>query len=55
LVCGNKAKDRITEATGTITACCEYLYGEARFQLEGVQDGKPFQIWIEKSRAELVE
>jgi hypothetical protein len=51
---GSRVKDTVTGAIGTVTAVCEYLCGTTRLMIEGMADGKPFEMWMEKSRCEVV-
>ena len=50
---GAKVKDSVTGFVGTVTARCEYLHTGTRVIIEGIADGRPVEMWIDESRAEV--
>jgi hypothetical protein len=52
---GSKVRDTITGTVGTATARCVYFSGTGtRLIVEGMAEGKPFEMWVEESRCEVV-
>lgn len=48
---GSKVKDSVTGAEGTVTVRAEYFSGSVpRVLIEGMSEGKPFELWVEESR-----
>ena len=48
---GTKVKDNVTGFVGTVTARCEYLNGEPRVAVEGLDTtGRPIEVWAVESR-----
>ena len=50
---GAKVKDVVTGFVGTVTCRAEYLHGAPRVSVEGIADGKPVEMWVDESRAEV--
>lgn len=46
-------KDSVTGFAGVITARCEYLDGDTRYQVEEMVSGKPVQQWFDEGRLKL--
>jgi hypothetical protein len=52
---GKKAKDKVSELEGVITARTEYLYGDDAYQITPkAKDGKISTWWIELERIEII-
>ena len=54
---GTKVKDEVAGFVGIVTARAEYLHGEPRVMVEGIDNtGRPIEWWYEESRVkEVVE
>ncbi len=51
---GEKARDRVTGVTGTVTCDARYLGGRRQFLLEGPGkgDNPTLEVWVDKARIE---
>jgi hypothetical protein len=54
---GDRVRSRVSRFTGTLTAICEYLHGEPRFQitLDVPIDGETKREWFPLSELESAE